>query len=57
MLTGKCLNEILSHNPELELVIREGWLSSFIVEVVAPGALPRIKRTGKLKVVIDTRGR
>ncbi|MGV8123898.1 MAG: acyl-CoA reductase [Candidatus Xenobiia bacterium LiM19] len=50
-------NEILSQNPELELVIREGWLSSFTVEVVSPGAIPRVKRTGKLKIVIDRRRR
>lgn len=50
-------NRILSSNPELDLVIREGWLSSFIVEVVPPGALPRVKRTGKLKIVVDLRRR
>ncbi len=50
-------SEILSHNPELELVLREGWLGSLIVEVVPRGTLRRVKRTGKLKIVIDRRRR
>jgi phenylacetate-coenzyme A ligase PaaK-like adenylate-forming protein len=46
---------LLSDNGELAEALREGWLGSLSVEVLAPGGLPRIRRTGKIKKVVDLR--
>lgn len=55
---SRALRELLlKRNAELAEALREGWLGSLEVEMCAPGGLPRIRRTGKIKKVIDMRGR
>lgn len=46
---------ILEQNRELAEAVREGWLGDFSVELVDSGAIPRIRRTGKIKKVVDKR--
>ncbi len=56
-LSQKAYNALLSHDPELELVVKEKWLGDLIVEVIPPNSIPRNPRTGKIKKVIDKRTR
>lgn len=48
---------LLDHDPELDLVIREGWLKDVQVEILPPGGIPRNPRTGKIRKVVDERNR
>jgi phenylacetate-coenzyme A ligase PaaK-like adenylate-forming protein len=46
---------ILDDHQELAEAIREGWLGAFKVEVLPTGGIPRVRRTGKIRKVIDLR--
>lgn len=46
---------LLTANLELAEALREGWLGSLVVEVLPPGQIPRVRRTGKIKKVVDLR--
>lgn len=48
-------NELLSNYNELEEALKEGWLGSLQIEIVAPGNIKRVKRTGKIQRVVDMR--
>ena len=54
-LEEKAYKTLLSHDSELDLVVREGWLEKLKVEVLPSGAIERNSRTGKIKKVIDER--
>ncbi|MBM3460844.1 MAG: AMP-binding protein [Armatimonadetes bacterium] len=47
---------LLEQNTELAEALREGWLGELRVEVMPPGGIPRIRRTGKIRKVVDLRG-
>jgi phenylacetate-CoA ligase len=44
---------VIEKNTELALVLREGWLGSFVVQIVDPGSIERLSRTGKVRRVVD----
>jgi len=46
---------LIKHDSELELVLREGWLKRLDVEILPPGGIKRNPRTGKIVRVIDRR--
>lgn len=46
---------ILCGYEELAEALREGWLGAFQVEVLPPGGIPRVRRTGKIRKVVDLR--
>ncbi|MHB2016492.1 MAG: acyl-CoA reductase [Candidatus Xenobia bacterium] len=54
-LQHKVRDALLAAHGELHEALREGWLGSLEVEMLPPGGLPRIRRTGKIKKVIDRR--
>ncbi|MFH0801667.1 MAG: acyl-CoA reductase [bacterium] len=54
-LQEKIRTALLEKNPELSEALREGWLGGLSIELVEPGAIPRIRRTGKIKKVVDLR--
>ncbi len=54
-LSIKAYNALLDHDSELALVVREGWLEDFRVEVIPSGSIERNPRTGKIRKVIDKR--
>jgi len=56
-LAERVRNILLEKDPELELVIKEGWLGRLDVKVVPPGTLPTNPRTGKIIKVKDNRKR
>ncbi len=54
-LKDKIRTVLLEKNPELSEALREGWLGELSIEIVEPGSIPRIRRTGKIKKVVDLR--
>ncbi len=46
---------IIADNFEIQDALREGWLARLTVTMLAPGELPRIARTGKIKLAVDNR--
>ena len=54
-LSRKAYDALLEHDSELALVVREGWLEDFRVEVIPSGSIERNPRTGKIRRVIDKR--
>lgn len=54
-LQKKIRAALLEKNPELSEALREGWLGGLAIEIVEPGSIPRIRRTGKIKKVMDLR--
>ena len=50
-------NVILKVCADLRFSIEKGWLKPFTVDLVPPGSIPRLARTGKRKSVVDRRGR
>lgn len=46
---------IIEADEELAEALREGWLGMFSVEVLPSGGIPRVRRTGKIRRVIDLR--
>ena len=46
---------LLDCSEELRDSVGRGWLKPPVIEIVAPGALPRQARTGKLRRVVDLR--
>lgn len=46
---------IIADNFEIQDALREGWLAKLSVIMLAPGELPRIERTGKIKLAVDNR--
>lgn len=46
---------VVEGNAELAEALREGWLETLRVEMLAPGGIPRVKRTGKVRRVVDHR--
>ncbi|MCE7870002.1 aldehyde dehydrogenase family protein [bacterium CPR1] len=54
-LASRARESLLSRSGELEEALREGWLRRLEVELLPPGELPRIPRTGKIRRVVDQR--
>ncbi len=46
---------IIDCDCELQDAMRESWLEEIEVEVLPPGGIPRIERTGKIRLAIDQR--
>ena len=40
---------------ELDEALREGWLAPLEVQILAPDGIPRVERTGKVRVIVDHR--
>lgn len=57
VLQKKTYETLLESDPELDLVIREGWLGAMEVEILPPGRIEKNPRTGKIKKVVDNRKR
>jgi phenylacetate-coenzyme A ligase PaaK-like adenylate-forming protein len=54
-LTAAARAAVLEACEDLRLSVAKGWLAELAVEVVAPGGLPRIARTRKVRAVVDLR--
>ncbi|MBI5596378.1 MAG: hypothetical protein HY928_09855 [Elusimicrobia bacterium] len=46
---------LLGHSEELRDAVARGWLRAPAVEILPPGGLPRLPRTGKVRRVVDLR--
>lgn len=46
---------LMKHSEELRDAVARGWLAAPSIEVLPPGGLPRIPRTGKVPRVVDSR--
>lgn len=55
-LAERLSGAVLDGFEELALAVREGWLAALVVEVLPPGGIPRVPRTGKVRKVVDLRG-
>ena len=46
---------VLAASEDLRIAVTRGWLKNLSIELLEPGAIPRVARTGKVRTVIDTR--
>lgn len=54
-LEARLERKILDGYEELAEALREGWLGDLRVEVLPRGGIPRVRRTGKIRRVLDLR--
>lgn len=54
-LEARLAQQIITGYDELAEALREGWLGDLRVEVLPRGGIPRVRRTGKIRRVLDLR--
>ncbi|MBI2251994.1 MAG: hypothetical protein HYU63_04505 [Armatimonadetes bacterium] len=55
ILKEKIKEAILQNHQELKEAVEMEWLGELEIELLAPGGIPRVRRTGKIKKVLDLR--